>query len=219
MACRCLRRTWRPASSTNVAITGRRRPHVHQGAKRNQNPAVAGRAGLVPERRLQIPAARYALRSRAGHAGRPPSEETCEDTIAVGRVRDLVDPGSADQGGAVDAATATTEKGAAAARDHGDRSCGGEPCDAVTRGLLAFFDRRPDGLGVNGRACADCHMVTDNFQLSPASAGSEIPAAAIAAPVQPAPRTIRCSARWTPTTSGSTAMTLVTIAICVRTGS
>jgi cytochrome c peroxidase len=48
--------------------------------------------------------------------------------------------------------------------------CGGEPCDAVARGLRAFFDRQLDGLSGNGRACADCHMPTDNFQLSPASA-------------------------------------------------
>jgi cytochrome c peroxidase len=48
--------------------------------------------------------------------------------------------------------------------------CGGEPCDAVVRGLFGFFDRRLDGLGANGRACADCHMATDSFQLSPASA-------------------------------------------------
>ena len=48
--------------------------------------------------------------------------------------------------------------------------CGGEPCDAVLRGLLTFFDRRPLGLEGNGRACADCHMATDHFQLSPASA-------------------------------------------------
>jgi cytochrome c peroxidase len=47
--------------------------------------------------------------------------------------------------------------------------CGGEPCDAVNRGLRAFFDRQLDGLGANGRACADCHMPTDSFQLSPAS--------------------------------------------------
>jgi cytochrome c peroxidase len=47
--------------------------------------------------------------------------------------------------------------------------CGGEPCDAVLRGGLAFFDRMPEGLDGNGRACADCHMATDNFQLSPAS--------------------------------------------------
>ena len=38
------------------------------------------------------------------------------------------------------------------------------------RGLAAFFDRKLDGLGGNGRACADCHMPTDSFQLSPAAA-------------------------------------------------
>jgi cytochrome c peroxidase len=46
--------------------------------------------------------------------------------------------------------------------------CGGEPCNAVARGLFAFFDRRLEGLEGNGRACADCHMLTDHFQLSPA---------------------------------------------------
>jgi hypothetical protein len=48
--------------------------------------------------------------------------------------------------------------------------CGGEPCDAVLRGLLAFVDRSPAGLAGNGRACIDCHMPADSFQLSPASA-------------------------------------------------
>ena len=45
--------------------------------------------------------------------------------------------------------------------------CGGEPCDGVIRGRFAFFDRRLEGLAANGRACADCHMATDSFQLSP----------------------------------------------------
>jgi hypothetical protein len=45
--------------------------------------------------------------------------------------------------------------------------CGGEPCDAVARGLFHFFDRSPDGIAGNGRSCGDCHMVTDRFQLSP----------------------------------------------------
>jgi cytochrome c peroxidase len=53
--------------------------------------------------------------------------------------------------------------------ESGDEAlCGGEPCDAVLRGALAFFDRRLHGLDANGRACADCHMATDQFQLSPA---------------------------------------------------
>jgi cytochrome c peroxidase len=47
--------------------------------------------------------------------------------------------------------------------------CGGEPCDAVLRGLRAFLDPTPDALAGNGRACADCHMPADSFQLSPAS--------------------------------------------------
>jgi cytochrome c peroxidase len=46
--------------------------------------------------------------------------------------------------------------------------CGSEPCAAVARGLFVFFDRRLNGLGGNGRSCADCHMPTDHFQLSPA---------------------------------------------------
>jgi len=48
--------------------------------------------------------------------------------------------------------------------------CDAQPCDAVARGFRAFMDRRVHGLGGNGRACADCHMPADNFQLSPASA-------------------------------------------------
>jgi cytochrome c peroxidase len=52
---------------------------------------------------------------------------------------------------------------------HQAADCGGEPCVAVLRGLLAFFDRKLDGLDANGRACVDCHMATDSFQLSPAN--------------------------------------------------
>ena len=48
--------------------------------------------------------------------------------------------------------------------------CGGEPCDAILRGLGAFLDRKLAGLEGNGRACADCHMPTNSFQLSPAGA-------------------------------------------------
>ena len=48
--------------------------------------------------------------------------------------------------------------------------CGGENCAAVFRGLIAFVDGRPKGLGGNGRSCADFHLPSDNLQLSPASA-------------------------------------------------
>jgi cytochrome c peroxidase len=53
--------------------------------------------------------------------------------------------------------------------DRQNPHCGAEPCDAVARGFRAFFDRGMEELGGNGRACADCHMASDNFQLSPAS--------------------------------------------------
>ena len=48
--------------------------------------------------------------------------------------------------------------------------CGTQPCDSVARGFRAFMNRRLRDLGANGRACADCHMPADSFQLSPASA-------------------------------------------------
>ena len=76
----------------------------------------------------------------------------------------LMKASSADLSPVVGSSHAVFEPGRQAA------DCGGEPCDAVVRGFLAFFDRRLDGLEANGRACADCHMATDNFQLSPASA-------------------------------------------------
>ena len=41
---------------------------------------------------------------------------------------------------------------------------------AVTRGRAAFHQRDLGKLGGNGRACADCHMPFQGFQLSPASA-------------------------------------------------
>ena len=47
--------------------------------------------------------------------------------------------------------------------------CRNEPCRAVARGFVAFIDRNFQSFGSNGRSCADCHMVTDDFQLSPAS--------------------------------------------------
>lgn len=46
-------------------------------------------------------------------------------------------------------------------------NCAGEPCDAVARGLRVFMDRQLEGLEANGRACADCHVPRDQFQLSP----------------------------------------------------
>jgi len=45
--------------------------------------------------------------------------------------------------------------------------CDTAPCDAIARGSHAFFDRRLPELAGNGRACADCHLSSDSFQLSP----------------------------------------------------
>jgi cytochrome c peroxidase len=49
-------------------------------------------------------------------------------------------------------------------------NCDVQPCDAVARGRAAFNDRNLKDLGGNGRACADCHMPSEGFQLSPAAA-------------------------------------------------
>lgn len=49
-------------------------------------------------------------------------------------------------------------------------NCDDTPCDAVARGRAAFNDRNLKRLGGNGRACSDCHMPSDGFQLSPAAA-------------------------------------------------
>jgi cytochrome c peroxidase len=49
-------------------------------------------------------------------------------------------------------------------------NCDEPPCDAVARGRAAFNDRNLNQLGGNGRSCADCHMPSENFQLSPAAA-------------------------------------------------
>jgi cytochrome c peroxidase len=51
-----------------------------------------------------------------------------------------------------------------------DGQCAGAQCGDFERGLHAFIDRQVDGLGGNGRACADCHMPANGFQLSPAAA-------------------------------------------------
>jgi cytochrome c peroxidase len=49
-------------------------------------------------------------------------------------------------------------------------NCDTQPCDAIARGRAAFNDRNLKKLGGNGRSCADCHMPSEAFQLSPAAA-------------------------------------------------
>jgi hypothetical protein len=55
-------------------------------------------------------------------------------------------------------------------------NCQDAPCDAVARGRAAFNDRRLVGLAGNGRACADCHVPSESFQLSPAVARARLEA-------------------------------------------
>ena len=64
------------------------------------------------------------------------------------------------------AGTVVFATGLAAAGRQAPRS---NPHLEVARGFLAFLDPNPAGLLGNGRSCADCHMPTDRFQLSPAS--------------------------------------------------
>ena len=49
-------------------------------------------------------------------------------------------------------------------------NCLEQPCNVVAHGRQAFNDRKLQGLGGNGRACADCHVPSEAFQLSPAVA-------------------------------------------------
>jgi hypothetical protein len=49
-------------------------------------------------------------------------------------------------------------------------NCDNPPCDAVARGRAAFKHPLRKKFGGNGRACADCHIPSQGFQLSPAAA-------------------------------------------------
>lgn len=56
------------------------------------------------------------------------------------------------------------------ARSQQPAECSGVSCAAAARGLRAFSDPAPLGMRGNGRSCADCHVPSDHFQLSPATA-------------------------------------------------
>src|SRR4051794_37659081 len=45
---------------------------------------------------------------------------------------------------------------------------------AVCRGKANFHDRTLAGLSGNGRACSDCHMDSQSFQLTPAAAQARL---------------------------------------------
>src|SRR6478672_7051873 len=73
-----------------------------------------------------------------------------------------------------------TNPGPALAQGNGATkiNCDNQPCDGVARGRAAFNDRNLKQLGGNGRACADCHVPTERFQLSPAIARARFEALA-----------------------------------------
>ena len=74
--------------------------------------------------------------------------------------------------GLVVVALSNTNPGRAFAQGNGATKldCDNQPCDGVARGRAAFNDRNLEQLGGNGRACADCHVPSDSFQLSPSVA-------------------------------------------------
>ena len=47
---------------------------------------------------------------------------------------------------------------------------------AFCRSKANFHDRTLDRPGGNGRACADCHMASERFQLTPKAAAARLPA-------------------------------------------
>jgi cytochrome c peroxidase len=75
------------------------------------------------------------------------------------------------------AVLSTTSAGLAIADgSDGKLECDKQPCDAAARGRRAFNNRTFKKLGGNGRTCADCHMPSESFQLSPAAAGARFDA-------------------------------------------
>ena len=123
----------------------------------------------------------------------------------------LMKASSADLSPVVGSSHAGFEPGRQAA------DCGGEPCDAVVRGLLAFFDRRLDGSG--GERAGVRRLPHGDRQL-PAIASQRrgaVPVAAIAPAVQSQRRRSACSGRSTRMISAPTATVRVTSAIFVRT--
>ncbi len=72
--------------------------------------------------------------------------------------------------GAVALSSFTTTPALAQGNGATKLKCDNSPCDAVARGRAAFNDHKLKNIGGNGRACSDCHVPSDSFQLSPAIA-------------------------------------------------
>ena len=95
--------------------------------------------------------------------------------------------------------------------------CGGEPCDAVARGLRAFFDRRLEGLGGERARLRRLPHGDGPLPALARQRRGEVPAPAIGGASGIRMPTIRCFGRSTRTTSGPTATTPAISAIFART--
>ena len=80
-------------------------------------------------------------------------------------------------------------------------NCDIQPCDAWREAVRPSTTAISSDLGGNGRACADCHMPSEAFQLSPAAARARFDALLARSGRTTRTRTIRSSGRSTPTTS------------------
>lgn len=72
--------------------------------------------------------------------------------------------------GAVVLSSINTESALAQGNGATSLNCDNTPCDAVARGRAAFNDHNLKNIDGNGRACSDCHVPSDSFQLSPSIA-------------------------------------------------
>ncbi|HMC71437.1 MAG TPA: hypothetical protein VKJ07_19930, partial [Mycobacteriales bacterium] len=117
--------------------------------------------------------------------GNPCTADACDPLIGVTHTA-LAAGTSCSDGNACDGAetcdgAGRCNAGTALALDDGNE-CTADACDPVSgvthtaidssfcRGKANFHDRSLAGLGGNGRSCADCHMDSQNFQLTPAAA-------------------------------------------------
>ena len=126
---------------------------------------VAGTRATAAAFRLRVLGGDGRMGPTAVHLGLPGPELDDQDACTADRC---------------DPATGTVSH-LALADDDGD-DCTTDRCDpatgpvhapvdtAVCRGRAGFHDRAPAGLAGNGRACSDCHLDSEHFQLTPAAA-------------------------------------------------
>jgi hypothetical protein len=126
---------------------------------------VAGRVVSADTFTLHVQRGDKRFRATAVHLALPGPLLSDEDACTT----DTCDPVT----GAVTHAAIALDDGNECTADTCDAATGPShaPVDtAVCRGGANFHDRTLAGLGGNGRACSDCHMDSERFQLTPAAA-------------------------------------------------